>query len=61
VCGGTDDLLESLPMDLETGEIAASGDPVRYDSFAAGILELLDVDPAEWLPDTAVFRGAIPS
>ncbi|MEQ1508584.1 MAG: DUF1501 domain-containing protein, partial [Myxococcota bacterium] len=57
--GATDDLLESIPMDLATGEPSASaGDLCKYESFVAGILAMLDVDPAEWFPDAVPFLGA---
>jgi hypothetical protein len=60
-CGGHSENLESLPMDLETGESLPEGSPCRYDNLAAGILEMLDVDPEEWLPGVAPFRGAEPA
>jgi len=57
VLGGTDDLAESLPVDLDTGRVDPSGALLKYDNFVAGILETLDVDPTPWLPGVAPFRG----
>jgi uncharacterized protein (DUF1501 family) len=59
--GGTDDSLESMLMDLQTGELDEGGDYCKYDDFCAGLLELVDVDPGDWLPGVVPFRGAHPS
>jgi len=56
--GGTDENLESQRMDLATGEVHAGGQLMKYDSFAAGILAAMDVDPGDWLPNVAPFTGA---
>jgi hypothetical protein len=58
VSGGTDHLLESVPMDLATGEIDPDGELCKYDNLCAGLLELVGVDPQEWLPGVVPFRGA---
>lgn len=58
VSGATDHLLESMPMQLSTGEVSASGELCKYDNLAAGLLELVGVDPGEWLPGVTPFRGA---
>lgn len=58
VSGATSHLLESLPMDLATGEPDPRGALCKYDNLCAGILELVGVDPAEWLPGVVPFRGA---
>jgi hypothetical protein len=58
VSGSTSHLLESLPMDLATGAPDPSGALCKYDNLCAGILELVGVDPAEWLPAVVPFRGA---
>ncbi|MBX2802338.1 MAG: DUF1501 domain-containing protein [Myxococcales bacterium] len=58
VCGGTDALAESLPMDLSTGALDAAGQLLKYDNLVAGLLTLLDVDPSPWLPGTVPFTGA---
>jgi hypothetical protein len=55
--GATDDLLESLPMDLGTGEPSDGGQLCRYDNFIAGILALVDVDPERFLPGVVPFTG----
>ncbi len=59
--GGTDDLLESLPVNLETGELldeANGGELNKYDNFVAGILDLCGVDSEKYLPGVVPFRGA---
>jgi Protein of unknown function (DUF1501) len=61
VSGHTSNLLESMPMDLQTGEALEVGDLCKYDNFCAGVLELLDVDPEAWLPGVVPFRGAHPA
>lgn len=58
--GGTDDLLESLPMSLSTGEVDPNGALCKYDNACAGILELVGVDPERWLPGVVPFLGARP-
>jgi hypothetical protein len=58
VCGGTDGLLESLPMDLATGEVDPAGALCKYDNFAAGILAMIGVDPERYLPGSVPFLGA---
>lgn len=55
--GGTDDSLESMPVDYATGEVDPSGRPAKYENLTAGLLELFDVDPEEWLPGVEPFRG----
>lgn len=60
--GGTNDNLESLPVDLETGQLDDQGeDLLTYDTMVAGVLEFCDVDPGDWLPGSAPFRGAFNS
>ncbi|MCB9685419.1 MAG: DUF1501 domain-containing protein [Alphaproteobacteria bacterium] len=61
VSGSTDQQVESLPMDLATGEPSADGRLCRYDAFCAGLLELVGVDPGSWLPGVVPFRGAHPA
>lgn len=60
VSGGTDHLLESRPVDLASGALRETGDLNKYDNLVAGILELRDVDPGDWLPGVVPFRGAHP-
>jgi len=57
VRGGTDDQLESLPVDLATGELDPSGQLIRYDNLAAGLLDHLGVDSEAWFPGITPFRG----
>jgi len=57
VLGGTDDTLMSRPVDLSTGQLDDGGQLLRYDSLAAGILELVDVDPDPWFPGVTPLRG----
>jgi hypothetical protein len=54
--GGTTDEVSALPVDLASGEVYESGTTLTYDSFTAGLLEALDVDPEEWLPGTTPLR-----
>jgi len=61
VSGGTDHYLESQPIDLATGVLDDAGALNKYDNFCAGVLELVGVDPEEWLPGVEPFRGAHPS
>jgi hypothetical protein len=59
VVGGTSELLESLPVDLATGEISAThGSLNKYDNVVAGILAHMGVEPERYLPGVAPFRGA---
>jgi hypothetical protein len=53
----TNDTLDAQPVDLESGESYDGGDVIGYDSLVSGILERMDVDPAEWLPGARPFRG----
>lgn len=58
VSGSTDGLLESRPMALSTGEPTDAGELCKYDNLCAGLLELVGVDPGDWLPGVVPFRGA---
>jgi len=57
VLGGTDDLVEAMPVDLATGETYAKGQVLRYDNFAAGVLAMLDIDPGDWFPGVEPYLG----
>ena len=57
--GGYSELMESLPVSLETGEPSEAGELMRYDNFAAGLLEHLDIDPGKYLPSVAPMRGFV--
>ena len=59
VLGATDDLQESLPVDLATGEVDAAGAILRYDNLVAGILAMLDVDHDPYLPGIVPFLGPV--
>ena len=48
--GATTDGLDGAPVDLLTGAPDASGKPLLYSSFAAGLLELAGIDPGEHIP-----------
>lgn len=50
VLGATDGRLDALPVDLATGQPDEAGELMRYDHFAAAILETLDVDWSRWHP-----------
>ena len=58
VSGATDELLESEPVDLDTGEVTESGQLNQYDNFVAGVLDMLEVDSDEWLPGVRPFKAA---
>lgn len=57
VLGGTNDELGAQSMDLETGEVDASGAQLQSANLVAGVLENLGVDPAAYLPGVEAFRG----
>jgi hypothetical protein len=55
--GATDDQLQSLPINLDTGLVDQQGQGITSASFAAGLLHLVGVDHAPWFPDTAPLRA----
>jgi hypothetical protein len=55
--GGTTETLDADLVDLETGDLWSGGTTLRYDHFAAGVLELLGVDPGAWFDGGEVYRG----
>ena len=55
--GGTDDNLDAKPIDLATGELWDGGAPLRYDELFAGVLEYMDIDPGDWLPNVTPYGG----
>lgn len=59
VLGGTDDLLTPRPIDHETGQLDPQGSPLAFDSFQAGLMERLDIDPGRWLPGVRPWRGGL--
>ncbi len=56
--GHTDPWLQALPVDLQTGLPDPQGTRLDYAGFLAGLLQRLDVDPAEWIPGARPWRGA---
>lgn len=59
VLGGTNDLLEALPVDLVTGTVDVAGTLPRYDHFAAGLLGALGVDSEPWFGDLPAYGGLV--
>jgi uncharacterized protein (DUF1501 family) len=57
VLGATDDNLDAKPIDLATGDLWDNGAPLRYDELFAGLLEHLDIDPGDWLPNVTPYGG----
>ena len=55
--GGTSDVVESLTVALDTGEVDPAGELNKYDNFAAGLVEHFGVDPERWYPGVRPFRG----
>jgi hypothetical protein len=58
--GGTNDSVESLAVDLDTGEVldeAAGGMLNKYDNLVAGILEHMGIDHTKYI-DAIPFKGA---
>ncbi|MBX2798575.1 MAG: DUF1501 domain-containing protein [Myxococcales bacterium] len=58
VLGATDDRTLGLPLNLDDGQLDATGALCGYDNFAAGILSTLGIDPQPWLPGVEVL-GAL--
>ena len=57
--GATDAQLNPAAVDLLSGEQTALGQSARYDHFAAGLLQLLDVDSDEWFPGLEAYSAFI--
>jgi hypothetical protein len=55
--GGTTDLLESIPMDLASGETSENGELCKYENLIAGILTMCGVDSEKWLPGANPLTG----
>jgi hypothetical protein len=55
--GGTDDKLDALPIDVASGELWDGGAPLRYDELFAGVLQHLDIDPGDWMPNVTPYGG----
>ncbi|MCY1063948.1 DUF1501 domain-containing protein [Nannocystis sp. RBIL2] len=50
VVGATTDALDAAPIDFTTGAIDPKGRPIAYADLAAGLLELVGVDPSAHIP-----------
>ena len=50
VIGATNDRLDALSIDLRTGSVDEGGKQLQYGNLAAGLLQLVGVDPAPYLP-----------
>jgi uncharacterized protein DUF1501 len=57
--GATDDRLGALRVNLTTGAPDEGGEIVRTETLAAGLLELVGVDPASYFPTTEAIRAHI--
>ncbi len=57
VIGRTGDGLEAAPVDFATGATSAGGSLVQYSNFAAAMLEALNVDSAQYLPQSEPFHA----
>ncbi len=58
VLGGTDDALYGRTVNLDDGSlIDGDGVQIQYGNFAAGLLEAVGVDPAEYLPAEEPFHA----
>ena len=55
--GGTTDAVEAAPVDLATGELSSGGSTLQSENVAAGVLELVGVDPGLYLPGVEPLRG----
>ncbi len=55
--GATDDYQGARPVAVASGELWDKGPVLRYDHVAAGILQLLDVDPEAWLAGVEPLGG----
>lgn len=55
--GATDDRLGALPVRLDDGAASESGGLLKYDNFAAGLLESLGVSSRRWLTSVEPLHG----
>ena len=51
VLGGTNDLVEAEPIDMDTGRVSSDGTLLTPASFAAGVLQLAGIDPEPHFPN----------
>ncbi|MEM9193433.1 MAG: DUF1501 domain-containing protein, partial [Myxococcota bacterium] len=57
--GGTDDRMESLPLDLQTGTVSADGSFLSTDVIQATLLRALGVDPTAHFPGVPLLDAVI--
>jgi len=57
--GASDEALNAAPVDLASGQASSTGQSARYDHFAAGVLQLLDVDSQDWFPGLETYSAFI--
>lgn len=57
--GKSGDGLEAMPIDLATGAPDPAGKQLQYGNLVAGILEMVGVDPALYLPNSEPFRAIL--
>lgn len=57
VLGATNGQFGGRNVDLETGLVDGGGSPLRHGNFAAGVLEQVGVDPADYLGSVTPLRG----
>ena len=55
--GGTDDQLDAMSLDLQTGAPNAKGKQLQAPNFVSGVLTALGVDPEPYLPQIEPFRA----
>ncbi|NCG21492.1 MAG: DUF1501 domain-containing protein [Rhodobacterales bacterium] len=53
--GGTTNVAESLPTDFATGAVDPLGTTIGYDHFAAGIVQMMGLDPGAYFPSVVPF------
>ena len=59
--GASSDKIESLPVDLATGDVAEGGATIQTSNLAAGILHLVGIDPAPYFPGVEPLRALGPA
>jgi len=58
--GSSQDTLDALPVNLESGLLDPSSDQlITYGSFAAGVLHAAGIDASEYLPGEGVLHGIV--
>ncbi len=55
--GTTDDTFDARRVDFATGQADDAGDILSFEHLGAGLLELIGVDAASWLPGAAPFTA----